>query len=135
MESNLLHASEEGGEKSESERYFVVVDVPSNTASAALISFTVCKCCYTHAQNGLYRMLAVKRLSVRVGEEVNDCLLNYVLSVHCCDDSCDRGGVPQAGQRGGGVEEGGAKAARRGCVVQGTTVQHDEFCGSGVEEE
>ena len=72
---------------------------------------------------------------MRVGEEVNECLLNYVLSVHYCDVSHDRGGVPQAWQRGDRVEEGGAEAARRGRAVQGATVQHDEFCGSSMEEE
>lgn len=135
MESTLLLSSEADGKEAETERYFAVVDVPSNTASAALISFTVCNCCCAHTQNGFYKTLAVKRLSVRVGEEVNDCLLNYVLSVHCRDDSRNRRGMPQAGQRGGGVEEGGAEAARRGGVVQGATVQHDELCGSGVEKE
>ena len=135
MESNLLQSSEADGKESDAERYFAVVDVPSNTASAALISFTVCMYYFIYSQNGFYKTLAVKRLSVRVGEEVNDCLLNYVLSVHCRDDSRNRGGVPQAGQRGGRVEEGGAEAARRGRAVQGATVQHDEFCGSSVEKE
>ena len=85
LESKLLQLSDKDKKESEVGRSFVVVDVPSNTASAALISFTVCMHSYADAQNGLYKTVAVKRLTVRVGEEVNECLLNYVLSVCSCD--------------------------------------------------